>query len=119
MAAKTDGDEEKKKDDEEKPEEEPPEDDEMEEEVDVWTTENIHEVNGKRLYKDFDEDDWTLATFRFELLNMLVSFQTDVTSKDADRVGIAKSLVTQYYKAYYGRDLAPRAVGQDTLEGVI
>merc|ERR1719440_53825 len=91
----------------------------MEEEVDVWTTDNIHDANGKRLYKDFEEDDWTLASFRFELLNMLVSFKTDVTSKDADRVGIAKSLATQYYKAYYSRDLAPRSVGQDTLEGVI
>ena len=89
------------------------------EEVDVWTTENIHDVKGKRLYKEFDEDDWILATFRLEMLNMLVSFKTDVTSKDADRVGIAKSLLNQYYKAYYSRDLAPRSVGQDTVEGVL
>ena len=56
---------------------------------------------------------------RFELLNMLLSFKTDVTSKDADRVGIAKSLLNQYYKAYYSRDLAPRSVGQETVEGVL
>jgi len=122
VAKKPKPDEETKEDEEkpeaadEKKEEEPAEDVEMEE-VDVWTTENIHDVKGKRLYKEFDEDDWILATFRLEMLNMLVSFKTDVTSKDADRVGIAKSLLNQYYKAYYSRDLAPRSVGQETVEG--
>jgi hypothetical protein len=111
--------EEKKEAEEEKKEEEPAEDDEMDEEVDVWTTENIHDVNGKRLYKEFDNDDWTLATFRFELLNMLLSFKTDVTSKDADRVGIVKNLINQYYKAYYSKDLSPKGVGQENVDGVI
>merc|ERR1719506_3309583 len=27
--------------------------------------------------------------------------------------------MTQYYKAYFQRDLTPRAVGQETLDGVI
>ena len=77
------------------------------EEVDVWTTENIHDVKGKRLYKEFDEDDWILATFRLEMLNMLVSFKTDVTSKDADRVreAVACLLIKLSQVCKYGSKL--------------
>merc|ERR1719359_169400 len=50
---------------------------------------------------------------------MLLSFKTDVTSKDADRVGIVKNLINQYYKAYYSKDLSPKGVGQENVDGVI
>jgi len=126
-AAAKEGDEEKKdeKKEEEKEEEKEEKEEEKEEEppvdfekLDVFSVGDILNVGGGMpLFKDFQTEDWALATLRFELHLLAHAFQNDV--EDKDRTGIPLEHLAFYYNKYYNKTLNPKLYGVEGIQELV
>jgi len=86
--------------------------------LDIFGAEDIDDVGGGLpLFKDFQQDDWTLMGLLFELNLLIHAFAHDVD--DAERPGIHLSHLAFYYKKYYNKDLNPKDFGVEKLEDVV
>jgi len=123
-AEKKEGDEEKKEEEEAKEEEvkeeapmaveeEEPEEPEVNvdlEAIDVFGVEDVTDVAEKvPLFRDWNLEDFTMMTLRFELHLLAHSFKEDCS--DPDRAGIPLDHLGFYYKRYFNRDLSFGAYG--------
>jgi len=126
--------EEKKEDEpEEKKEEEAPvemevddgEDEKAEEEaektfkdIDVFGVDDpCDAVKGKPLFKEFQLEDWTLMTLRYEMHLLVHGFRSDV--KDPERVGIHVDHLSFYYQKYFKKPLVLKTYGVETNEELL
>jgi len=120
---------EEKKDDDKKEEEKKPEpmeedgkDEEEEEEVtvdfegiDIFGTEEVMDIGGGMpLFKEFQNEDWTLMALLFEMHLLSHSFIKDAA--DPDRKGILLEHFPFYYNRYYKKTLNTKAFGVDSMK---
>lgn len=114
-----------KKAEEEKPPEEKEEPEEPDEEVDfdkvdVFGVEDILNVGGKpaqALFSEFQFEDWTMMSLRYELNLLIHSFKKDVN--DPDRLGIYMEHLPFYYQKYYKKALTHKFYGVETLKELL
>jgi len=113
--AAADGKEEEKKAEEPAPaaveeEEEEPEAEIDFEGIDVFGTKDILDIGGSvPLFKDFQNDDFTLMALRVELHLLVHAFSKDCN--DPDRTGMHLDHVGFYYQKYFGKPLTFSSYG--------
>mmetsp|Transcript_103489 Transcript_103489/g.194714 ORF Transcript_103489/g.194714 Transcript_103489/m.194714 type:complete len:922 (-) Transcript_103489:155-2920(-) len=134
--AKKEGDKDKEKE-EEKPEEKkeeakeeakPMEVEEEEEEapevevdfagVDIFGVEDVCDIGGKMpLFKDFQFEDWSLMSLRYELSLLVHAFRKDVN--DPERPGMPLDHVDFYFNKYFKKNLSTKYYGVEDMSQLI
>jgi len=86
--------------------------------ADAMECENVMDANGKGvpLFVDFQDEDWLLASLRFELFSMAKFYKEELN--DEDRVEIPEQHVTFYYQKYHKKTLLLKTFGKETLAEV-
>jgi hypothetical protein len=86
--------------------------------IDVFGVEDILDVGGKLpIFRDFQADDYTMLSLRFELHLLAHSFSKDCS--DPDRTGIHLDHLAFYYQKYYGKPLNFKAFGAEKPEDLV
>eukprot|EP00420_Gonyaulax_spinifera_P032184 CAMPEP_0197879366 /NCGR_PEP_ID=MMETSP1439-20131203/7480_1 /TAXON_ID=66791 /ORGANISM="Gonyaulax spinifera, Strain CCMP409" /LENGTH=776 /DNA_ID=CAMNT_0043498863 /DNA_START=1 /DNA_END=2327 /DNA_ORIENTATION=- len=125
QAAAKEGDEAKEKEseatpmDEDKKEEEKEEEEEFDfEGLDCFGLEDVNDIgNGEPLFKEFQFEDWTMMTLRFELHLLAHAFRHDV--EDAERAGIHLDHLPFYYQRYFKKALTSKSFGVETVAELV
>mmetsp|Transcript_68387 Transcript_68387/g.196151 ORF Transcript_68387/g.196151 Transcript_68387/m.196151 type:complete len:867 (-) Transcript_68387:47-2647(-) len=86
---------------------------EEETKADIMTVEDILNVDGAPIFKDWDMEDWALVQLRYELFLMQVAFKKDVN--DEEHPGIHESNIGFYYSKYFRKQLNPKFFGVETI----
>jgi len=121
-------DDEKKKDEEKKDVDAKEEQEEEEEEeapkvdfdkLDVFDAKDILDCDGEGmpLFRDFQREDWAMASLRFELSLLAHSFRRD--ANDPERTGIHLDHLAFYYNKYYKKPLVIESYGVDAAKELI
>uniref|UniRef100_A0A7S1RDC4 B30.2/SPRY domain-containing protein n=1 Tax=Alexandrium catenella TaxID=2925 RepID=A0A7S1RDC4_ALECA len=115
---------EKEKEEEDKSSEEEEEEKEEEEEtvdfenVDVFGINDILNIGANTpLFKDFQFEDWTMMSLRFELHLLAHAFRHDV--EDTERAGIHLDHLAFYYNKYYKKALSTKYYGLETFKELV
>merc|ERR1719198_390336 len=78
--------------------------------LDVFAVEDITDVgNGQPLFANFQFEDWTLLSLRYELFMLVHSFRKDMD--DADRPGFTENHLLFYYQKYFKKTLNVKFYG--------
>merc|ERR1712190_443037 len=86
--------------------------------LDVFGVQDVSDVGqGTPLYKDFTQDDWVMASLRYELALLVHAFRKDVN--DPERTGIHLEHLPFYYNRYYKKNFIPKNFGKEKAEDVI
>jgi len=120
------GEEAKEKESEATPMEEDKKEEEKEEEevevdfdgLDIFGLDDINDIgNSIPLFKEFQFDDWTMMTLRFELHLLAHAFRHDV--EDPDRAGIHLDHLPFYYQRYFKKPLVAKSFGVETVAELV
>jgi len=115
-AAKKKEEEKKKKAKEATEEEE--EDEDKGDDVDIFALEDICDVgNGEPLFLNFNFEDWSLLTLRYELFLLVKAFMHDCD--DEDRKGVHETNFPYYYNKYYHKTMTAKMYGKDKNTEVV
>jgi len=105
-----------KKQEEPEEEEEPPKVDFAN--LDVFGVEDAQDMGGgEPLFKEFQFEDWTMMSLRFELHLLAHAFRHDVD--DPERLGIHLDHLGYYYNRYFKKALSTKYYGVDTYKDLI
>lgn len=75
------------------------------EDVDVYTVESVSDTGtGEPLFAHFKQEDWMLASLRFELHLLVHAFRRDVVDKE--RTTFTENHLAHYYKEYYKKQFS-------------
>lgn len=86
--------------------------------LDILTVEDVTDVgSGEPLFGNFQFEDWSLMTLRFELHLLIRSFNIDIG--DPSRFGIHVSNILFYYTKYYRKPLHPKMFGVSTEQELV
>jgi len=86
--------------------------------VDVFGVEDVCDIGGKvPIFKDFQFEDFTMLTLRFELHLLAHAFIRDV--KDTDRTGMHLDHLAFYYQKYYTRSLNFKGLGVESAKELL
>jgi len=84
----------------------------------IASVENIMDIGGgKPLFFDFEYEDWTLLSTRFELHLMIHAFKKDVN--DEDRPGFTETHLGFYHERYLKKAFVLNNLGKNTFEDFI
>eukprot|EP00444_Apocalathium_aciculiferum_P030363 CAMPEP_0183444692 /NCGR_PEP_ID=MMETSP0370-20130417/95862_1 /TAXON_ID=268820 /ORGANISM="Peridinium aciculiferum, Strain PAER-2" /LENGTH=879 /DNA_ID=CAMNT_0025635129 /DNA_START=59 /DNA_END=2698 /DNA_ORIENTATION=- len=86
---------------------------EEETKADIMTVEDILNVDGAPIFKEWEMEDWALVQLRYELFLMQVAFKKDVN--DEEHPGIHESNIGFYYSKYFRKQLNPKFFGVETI----
>eukprot|EP00435_Cladocopium_sp_Y103_P023397 s667_g5.t1 len=85
--------------------------------IDVFSVEDIFDLgNGEPLFANFQFEDWSMLSLRFELHLLSHAFRKD--ANDADRVLVPLDHLPFYYNRYFKKALSTKTYGADTVEEV-
>jgi len=85
--------------------------------IDVFSVEDINDLgNGEPLFANFQFEDWSMLSLRFELHLLSHAFRKD--ANDADRVLVPLDHLPFYYNRYFKKALSTKTYGADTVEEV-
>merc|ERR1712227_939075 len=83
--------------------------------LDVFGVEDYTDLGGGMpLFKDFEVEDWALASLRFELHLLTHAFRKDVD--DPERTGIYLEHLWFYYHKYFKKTLNPKFYGKEDFK---
>jgi len=87
--------------------------------IDTFALDDVSDCGGKGvpLYKDFQNEDWTMLALRLELSLLVHAFKRDVG--DPDRTGIVVEHLPFYYSKYYKKMLTPKGFGVESIEALV
>eukprot|EP00928_Gymnodinium_smaydae_P007295 TRINITY_DN12642_c0_g1_i1.p1 TRINITY_DN12642_c0_g1~~TRINITY_DN12642_c0_g1_i1.p1 ORF type:complete len:849 (-),score=205.53 TRINITY_DN12642_c0_g1_i1:276-2822(-) len=86
--------------------------------LDVFGVENIMDIgDGRPLFCQFEYEDWTMMTLRFELHLLAHAFKHDV--EDQDRNVMHSDNIQFYYKKYFNKHLNPQSFGHENVPALI
>eukprot|EP00928_Gymnodinium_smaydae_P072685 TRINITY_DN55_c0_g1_i1.p1 TRINITY_DN55_c0_g1~~TRINITY_DN55_c0_g1_i1.p1 ORF type:complete len:891 (+),score=345.70 TRINITY_DN55_c0_g1_i1:63-2675(+) len=86
--------------------------------LDVFGVEDVCDVEGEvPLFKEFLNEDWVMASLRFELHLLAHAFRRDVN--DPDRSGVYLEHLGFYYQKYFKKPLSLAAYGADSAEALV
>eukprot|EP00928_Gymnodinium_smaydae_P014176 TRINITY_DN15152_c0_g1_i1.p1 TRINITY_DN15152_c0_g1~~TRINITY_DN15152_c0_g1_i1.p1 ORF type:complete len:935 (+),score=205.22 TRINITY_DN15152_c0_g1_i1:298-2805(+) len=86
--------------------------------VDVFSVEDVSSVGGGGpLCLSFENEDWALATLRWQLYTLAEAFRRDVN--DSDRTHIPATHLPFYYSKYFKTALNPTLYGHETLQAAL
>eukprot|EP00927_Polykrikos_kofoidii_P027804 TRINITY_DN2434_c0_g1_i1.p1 TRINITY_DN2434_c0_g1~~TRINITY_DN2434_c0_g1_i1.p1 ORF type:complete len:900 (-),score=177.10 TRINITY_DN2434_c0_g1_i1:193-2691(-) len=103
-------------DDDDKKEENPTEMDA--DDLDVFSVKDVTDIgSGEPLCANFEFEDWTLLSLRFELHLLLYAFRRDVG--DPDRLNFNESQLAFYYNRYYKKTFNVKMYGVNETREVI
>jgi len=103
---------------EEKKEEEEEEETVDFENVDVFGVNDIMNIGASTpLFKDFQFEDWTMMSLRFELHLLAHAFRHDV--EDPERTGIHLDHLAFYYNKYFKKALSTKYYGVETFKELV
>lgn len=88
--------------------------------LDVFGVDDILDIgNGNKmpLFKDFQQDDFTMMALRAELSLLVHSFARD--SGDSERTGVHIDHLSFYWTKYFGKSLTPQSFGVQTFPELI
>jgi len=77
--------------------------------VEPGTNLHVTDVKGAPLYALWQQEDWLLLSWRYELHLLVHSFMDDV--KDPEMLGIPEQHVAHYFKLYFGVPCSPKYLG--------
>jgi len=86
--------------------------------LDIFGADDVNDVaGGIPLFKEFQNEDWTLMQLVFELNLLVHAFTHDVA--DPERPGVHVDHMNFYYKKYFGKDLRPKDFGVETMKELV
>lgn len=86
--------------------------------VEIFGVDDINDIGGGMpLFKEFQYEDWALASLAFELHLLAHAFKRDV--QDPERVGIHLDHFPYYYSKYFRKGLNPKNYGVETVKEVL
>merc|ERR1719215_2556540 len=86
--------------------------------LDVFGVEDAQDIGGGMpLFKDFQFEDWTMMSLRFELHLLVHVFRHDVD--DPERLGVHLDHLGYYYHRYFKKALSTKYYGVDTYKDLI
>lgn len=85
---------------------------------DVFAVEDVCDIgDGKPLFSKFGFEDWTLASLRFELHNLVQGFKKDVN--DPERPGVTEPHASFYYQKYFKKQMNMKIFGVSSLAELV
>lgn len=86
--------------------------------LDVFSVDSALDIGGgEPIFKEFQFEDWTVMSLRFELHLLAHAFRHDV--EDPERAGIHLDHLAFYYNKYYKKALSTKYYGVETFNELI